>query len=136
MVSVGYTIIPPLINSLCASAIASSSILLQSKSDRYPNGLGNDCGELGHNIMDHQLGSVASGKYEGFEDKNEYGNRPNGFYIPRFRKRKLKFSDCVQAWRLIKPTLTRDRRISMRSVNELLRPRPSAMQIRNQAVCL
>ena len=22
---------------------------------------------------------------EGFEDKNEYGNRPNGFYIPRFR---------------------------------------------------
>ena len=70
---------------LCASAIASSSILLQSKSDRYPNGLGNDCGELGHNIMDHQLGSGASGKFEGFEDKNEYGNRPNGFYIPRFR---------------------------------------------------
>ena len=35
--------------------------------------------------MDHQLGSGASGKYEGFEDKNEYGNRPNGFYIPRFR---------------------------------------------------
>ena len=35
--------------------------------------------------MDHQLGSGASGKYEGFKDKNEYGNRPNGFYIPRFR---------------------------------------------------
>ena len=76
---------------LCASAIASSSILLQSKSDRYPNGLGNDCGELGHNIMDHQLGSGASGKFEGFEEKNEYGNRPNGFYIPRFRNLNSRF---------------------------------------------
>ncbi|MGY8946214.1 MAG: GMC oxidoreductase [Flavobacteriales bacterium] len=70
---------------LCASAIASSAILLQSRSKRFPNGLGNDSGELGHNIMDHQLGSGASGKYDGFKDKYYYGNRPNGFYVPRFR---------------------------------------------------
>ena len=70
---------------LCASAIASASILLQSKSNRFPDGLGNDSGEVGHNIMDHQLGSGASGKIDGFEDKYYYGNRPNGFYIPRFR---------------------------------------------------
>ena len=36
---------------LCASTIASTSILMQSKSDRFPNGLGNDSGELGHNLM-------------------------------------------------------------------------------------
>ena len=35
--------------------------------------------------MDHQLGSGASGKYDGFKDKYYYGNRPNGFYVPRFR---------------------------------------------------
>ena len=70
---------------LCASAIASSSILMQSKSDRFPSGLGNDSGELGHNIMDHQLGSGAGGTYEGFHDKYYTGRRPNGFYIPRFR---------------------------------------------------
>ena len=70
---------------LCASSMASTAILMNSKSDRFPNGLGNDSGELGHNIMDHQLGSGASGKYEGYKDRYYYGRRPNGFYIPRFR---------------------------------------------------
>ena len=70
---------------LCASSMASTAILMNSKSDRFPNGLGDDSGELGHNIMDHQLGSGASGKYEGFKDRYYYGRRPNGFYIPRFR---------------------------------------------------
>ena len=40
---------------LCASAIASTYILMNSKSDRFPNGLGNDSGELGHNLMDHHF---------------------------------------------------------------------------------
>ena len=70
---------------LCASAIASASILLQSKSDRFPNGLGNDSGELGHNIMDHHLSAGASAIAEGFDDKYIKGRRANGFYIPRFR---------------------------------------------------
>ena len=70
---------------ICASSMASTAILLNSKSDRFPNGLGNDSGELGHNIMDHQLGSGASGSFAGFEDKYYTGRRPNGFYIPRFR---------------------------------------------------
>jgi choline dehydrogenase-like flavoprotein len=70
---------------LCASAIASSSILLQSKSKRFPNGLGNDSGELGHNLMDHHFMVGASGTAVGFDDKYEKGRRPSGVYIPRFR---------------------------------------------------
>jgi len=70
---------------LCASAIPTTSILMQSKSERFPNGMGNDSGELGHNIMDHHLGVGASGRFEGFEDKYYTGRRPNGVYIPRFR---------------------------------------------------
>ena len=70
---------------LCASAIASTSILMQSRSDRFPEGMGNDSGELGHNIMDHHLGIRASGTIDGFEDKYYTGRRPNGIYIPRFR---------------------------------------------------
>ena len=70
---------------LCASAIASASILMQSKSDRFPNGLGNDSGELGHNIMDHHFNVGASGKFDGFEDQYYKGRRANGLYIPRFR---------------------------------------------------
>ena len=70
---------------LCASAIASAAILLQSKSERFPNGLGNDSGELGHNIMDHHFKVGARAKAVGFEDKYVKGRRANGIYIPRFR---------------------------------------------------
>ncbi|MGB5499534.1 MAG: GMC family oxidoreductase [Maribacter sp.] len=70
---------------LCASSIASASILMQSKSDRFPNGMGNDSDQLGRNIMDHHLGVGASGKYDGFDDKYYKGRRPGGIYLPRFR---------------------------------------------------
>jgi choline dehydrogenase-like flavoprotein len=70
---------------LCASSIASTQILMQSKSERFPNGLGNDSDQLGRNIMDHQLQVGANGKFDGFEDKYYKGRKPNGVYIPRFR---------------------------------------------------
>lgn len=77
--------IPAKVVFLNASAIASAAILMNSKSDRFPNGLGNDSGELGRNIMDHHLGSGAGGRIEGYTDKYYKGRRPNGFYIPRYR---------------------------------------------------
>ena len=70
---------------LCASSMASTAILMQSKSEAFPNGMGNGSGELGHNIMDHQLGGGASAKIDGYDDKYYKGRRPNGIYIPRFR---------------------------------------------------
>ena len=70
---------------LCASAIASTFILLNSMSDRFPNGLGNDSGELGHNLMDHHFKVGANGLSEDFGDRFYKGQRPNGIYIPRFR---------------------------------------------------
>jgi choline dehydrogenase-like flavoprotein len=68
-----------------ASTIATASILLNSKSKRFPNGLGNDSGQLGHNLMDHHSSAGASGSYEGFKDKYYKGRRPCGFLIPRYR---------------------------------------------------
>ena len=68
----------------CASAFGSTSILMQSKSDRFPNGLGNDSGELGHNLMDHHFRVGASAESDGFDNKYYKGRRPGGFYIPRF----------------------------------------------------
>ena len=70
---------------VCASAVGSTSILLQSKSNRFPNGLGNDSGELGHNLMDHHFQVGARGKFEGLEDRYYIGNRPTGVYLPKFR---------------------------------------------------
>lgn len=70
---------------LCASTMGSTFIMMNSISNRFPNGLGNDSGELGCNIMDHHLGVGASGVMEGFEDQYYFGRRANGVYIPRFR---------------------------------------------------
>jgi glucoside 3-dehydrogenase (cytochrome c) catalytic subunit len=70
---------------LCASTLGSTWILLHSTSDRFPNGMGNDSGELGHNLMDHHFLVGATGKTDDFGDKYYKGRRPNGIYIPRYR---------------------------------------------------
>jgi choline dehydrogenase-like flavoprotein len=70
---------------LCASTFGSTFIMLNSISNRFPNGFGNDSGELGCNIMDHQLGVGGFAQVEGFEDKYYYGRKANGFYIPRYQ---------------------------------------------------
>ena len=46
--------------------------------------MGNDSGELGHNLMDHTYRVGAVGKVDGFDDKYYKGRRPNGIYIPRY----------------------------------------------------
>jgi choline dehydrogenase-like flavoprotein len=58
--------------------------MLNSTSPRFPDGFGNDSGELGCNIMDHHLDVGASAMVEGFDDRYYSGRRPNGIYIPRF----------------------------------------------------
>ncbi len=70
---------------LCASAFGSTWIMLNSTSSRFPNGFGNDSGELGHNVMDHHFRLGASGETDQFQDQYDKGRRPNGIYIPRFR---------------------------------------------------
>ena len=67
-----------------ASTLSTTQILMNSKSSRFENGLGNDSGELGHNLMDHTYRVGAMGKVEGFDDKYYKGRRPNGIYIPRY----------------------------------------------------
>lgn len=71
-----------------ASTIASTSILLNSVSQRFPNGMGNDSGQLGRNLMDHHSCSGAKGNHDGYADKYYKGRRPAGFLIPRFRNLK------------------------------------------------
>jgi choline dehydrogenase-like flavoprotein len=73
---------------LNASTIATAGILLNSKSHRFPNGMGNDSGELGHNLMDHHSSAGASGKHHDFKDSYYKGRRPCGFLIPRYRNLK------------------------------------------------
>ncbi len=67
-----------------ASALNSAWVLMNSATNVWPEGLGSSSGELGHNIMDHHYNLGASAKVEGYDDKDTYGRRANGFYIVRF----------------------------------------------------
>jgi choline dehydrogenase-like flavoprotein len=70
---------------LCASTLNSTWILLRSANDVWPGGLGSSSGELGHNLMDHHFRVGAEGRIEGFDDKDQYGRKPNSIYVPRYR---------------------------------------------------
>jgi choline dehydrogenase-like flavoprotein len=83
---------------LCASAIESVRLLLNSKSARFPDGFGNSSGTLGRYVMDHHYGSGAGGTVPGFTDKKTFGRRPNGIYIARFRNVKTQHPDFLRGY--------------------------------------
>ena len=68
-----------------ASTINSNSILLNSKSSRFPNGLGNDNGLMGKFITCHNYRGKGYATFEGFLDKFNDGRNPGHAYVPRFR---------------------------------------------------
>ncbi len=69
---------------LNASTIPTTQILLNSKSDAFPNGLANSSDMVGRNLMDHVGGAAAIGIYPGFEDRYYRGRRPQANIIPRY----------------------------------------------------
>jgi glucoside 3-dehydrogenase (cytochrome c) catalytic subunit len=74
---------------VCAQALESARILLNSATSRYQNGLANSSGVLGHYLQDHLW--VAGGASGEFPDlpaqaaSMDGPRRPNGIYVVRFR---------------------------------------------------
>jgi choline dehydrogenase-like flavoprotein len=83
---------------LCASTLESTRILLNSANSRFPYGLANSSGVLGHYLMDHIYGSGASGVYPGLKESSDIGRRPNGIYIPRFQNVKSKQAKFLRGY--------------------------------------
>lgn len=83
---------------LNASTLATAFILLNSTSNRFPNGLGNGSDQVGRNIMDHHKGSGATASVEGFEDEYYFGRRANSLYVPRFRNINEKRPDYIRGF--------------------------------------
>ncbi|GAA4413933.1 GMC family oxidoreductase [Nibrella viscosa] len=81
-----------------AACLNSNLILLNSTSDRFPNGLGNDNGLLGKYMAFHNFRTTISAEYEGFLDVTTEGNRPNSSYIPRFRNVFKQETDFLRGW--------------------------------------
>ena len=72
---------------LCAQALESTRILLNSPTSEYPKGLGNSSGLLGHYLMDHVVGGGASATFDDLREPPSANppHRPNGIYLVRFR---------------------------------------------------
>jgi choline dehydrogenase-like flavoprotein len=83
---------------LCASALESARILLNSTTAEFPNGLANSSGELGHNLMDHVKGGGATAIIPGNENHVVIGRRPNGIYVPRFRNVKTNQKEFLRGY--------------------------------------
>lgn len=72
---------------LCAQAMESARILLNSSTRNFPNGLANSSGVLGHYLMDNVMGGGAAGEMDGVGDRPalEGPKRPADIYVVRFR---------------------------------------------------
>lgn len=81
-----------------ASAINSNAILLNSTSDRFPNGLGNDNGLLGRYLSWHNYRGNGGATAEGFSHKKTAGRRPTNAYIPRFRNVHKQETDFLRGY--------------------------------------
>ncbi len=68
-----------------ASALNSNLILLNSTSNRFSNGLGNDSGLLGKYVAHHNYRASVNGSIDGFGDKYYYGRNPTEPIIANYR---------------------------------------------------
>jgi len=81
-----------------AAATNTNLILLNSKSGRFPNGLGNDSGVLGKYFAFHNYRGHISAEYNGFPDSTTTGGRPTSAYIPRFRNVRKQDTDFLRGY--------------------------------------
>ncbi len=73
---------------VCASAMGSVQILMNSRAPGSERSHFDSSGTLGRYVMDHIFRVGVSGEIPGMDDLIEYGRRPGGVYVPRFRNLK------------------------------------------------
>ncbi len=78
-----------------ASALNSNLILLNSTSKRFPNGLGNDYGILGHYVAHHNYRAYANGELPGYDDQYFTGRNPVEQILVNFRNLDRQDTDFV-----------------------------------------
>ena len=81
-----------------AACLNTNLVLLNSSSNRFPNGLGNDNGLLGKYICFHNYRGNLFADYEGHEDKYYYGRKPTGAMLPNFRNVRKQEMDFLRGY--------------------------------------
>ncbi|HEY5749420.1 MAG TPA: GMC family oxidoreductase [Chryseolinea sp.] len=113
---------------MCASTIETLRILLNSASERHPNGLGNSSGLLGRNFLDHVI-AILHGPFEKVEESScgdsgdpdpyDYG-RNHGFNVPRYQNMKGQTEGFLRGY-AVQGAIGRDKpHWHMMSLGELL----------------
>jgi choline dehydrogenase-like flavoprotein len=80
---------------LNAACLNTNLILLNSTSNRFPNGLGNDNGLLGKFMAFQNYRGSVHGRVEGFEDKYYYGRNPTNPIIANYRNLHKQDTDYI-----------------------------------------
>ncbi len=81
-----------------AACLNTNLILLNSTSNRFPNGLGNDNGLLGKYVAFHNYRGTLSASYDGPEGKYHYGRRPTQPMMPNFRNVHTQETDFLRGY--------------------------------------
>lgn len=81
-----------------AACLNTNLILLNSKSSRFPNGLGNDHGLLGRHVAFHNYRGSLSASIEGFESSYYSGRRPTQLMMPNFRNVRKQEADFQRGY--------------------------------------
>jgi choline dehydrogenase-like flavoprotein len=125
---------------LNASTMATAFILLNSTSNRFPNGLGNGSDQVGRNIMDHHKGLSMAADVDGFENKYYSGFRPLALFIPRFRNIKEKTPGFIRGYHMganaFRTTQQPEGMIGAELKDKLCEPGPWQMSMNAYGECL
>jgi choline dehydrogenase-like flavoprotein len=78
-----------------ASALNSNLVLLNSVSRRFPQGLGNDNGLLGHYVAFHNYRASVNATLDGMEDRYYYGRNPTEPILANYRNLEKQDTDYV-----------------------------------------
>src|SRR6476620_8035077 len=78
-----------------ASALNTNLILLNSTSNRFPNGLGNDNSLLGKYICHHNYRASMGGEIDGYRDKYYKVSKPAECIMPNFRNIRKQDTDFL-----------------------------------------
>ncbi len=79
---------------LAAGALESTRILLNSRSPRFPDGVGASSGALGHYLMDHFTLEDGGGILPALKSsRREPVGRPSGYIIPKYVNADVRFRD-------------------------------------------
>ena len=81
-----------------AACLNTNLLLLNSTSNRFPNGFGNDNGLLGKYIAFQNYRGSVSATYDGPEDKYYYGRRPTQPMMPNFRNVHKQETDFLRGY--------------------------------------